>query len=82
MTLKQFTEKWTGRTENGYTVNRCFSFKPWFGNFEGQTVYVAAEYSRGWWEAIHAETKDGKCFDMVCTNGESKSDLINMIMGC
>lgn len=82
MTLKAFTEKWMGHADNGCTVNRCFSFKPWFGEFEGQTVYVAAEYSRDWWEAIHAETKDGKSFAMTCTNGESKSDLINMIMGC
>lgn len=82
MTLKQFTEKWMGHTEYCFTVNRCFSFKPWFGKSEGATVYVAAEYSRGSWEAVHAETKDGKPFDMVCTCGESKADLIDMIMGC
>lgn len=82
MTLKQFTENWNGRTEGGFTVNRCFSFKPWCGESEGATVYVAAEYSRGSWEAVHAETKDGKPFDMVCTCGESKADLIDMIMGC
>nr|DAQ81401.1 MAG TPA: hypothetical protein [Caudoviricetes sp.] len=82
-TMKQFTEEWNGCTEYGCTVNRCFSFKPWFGEDEGKRVFVAAEYKCGRWEAVHAEyAETGEPFEMVCTNGESKNDLIDMIIGC
>ena len=84
-TVKQFREENLGKSF-GYPLvcNRVFTFKPWFGEHEGQTVMVAAMYSgRGEWDALYAELKEtGEEFEMVCTFGTSKEDLADMIMGC
>lgn len=83
-TMKQFEAENMGKSFGyGFTCNKVFSFKPWFGEFEGQTILVAAQYTRGDWEALHAEFKaTGETFEMECTRGDSKNDLIDMIMGC
>lgn len=81
-TMKQFETEYMGKFMDCAYVNRCFSFKPWFGEFKGQTIMVAANYN-GEWEALHAEIKkSGETFEMVCTRGYTKDDLIDMIMGC
>lgn len=81
MTLKDFQNKWTGVNEGGFTVNRCFAF-----NDGGRRVFVAAAYDKNGggfpWECIYAEYDNGEPFEPVCTGGETKSDLIDMMCGC
>lgn len=80
-TPKQFKEENLNKSDGYFTCNRVFSYKQWFD--EERTIYVAAEYDGHSWEAIHAEYADtGEAYEMVCTRGNSKSDLIDMIEGC
>lgn len=80
-TLKQFKSENLGKSNGCFTCNRVFSYKQWFD--EERTIYVAAEYDGCSWEAIYAEYADtGEEYEMVCTRGNSKKDLIDMIEGC
>lgn len=93
-TMKQFEAEWMGKPAPVYgTVDVCFSFKPWFGEFEGRKVYVAAYRNKGWrdceapyaaaLELVHAEFADtGEEFPAVCTHGFGKNDLEGMMLGC
>ena len=81
-TMKQFESENLGKKFGCYTCNRVFSYKQWNGS-DKKTILVAACYDGCSWEGLYAEDKaTGEEHEMVCTYGESKSDLIDMIEGC